>query len=438
MGALSIFVFFSVAATSILAEKVVVCNYETKSHLREGQAKFDLNALEPALQYCTHLIYGYAAIDENTLKLVPLNEQFDVIRDNYRHVTDLKRKYPRLKVLLSVGGNEDISGEDNEKNLKYRQLLETSTHRLAFVNSAHTLIKGFGFDGIDLAWEFPETKPKKIKSGFGAFWSGLKHKIAGESVIDENAEQHREQFTSLVKELKGAFRPDNLLISLTVLPNVNSTVYYDPRALAPHLDLIVLHAFDFYTPERNKKLADFPSPLYELIDRRNDENVDSWVKYWTSNGAPANKVVLGIPTYGRTWKLDSDTSSIDSIPLTDLEGPGDPGPFTKQAGLLSYPEICTKVEQPPGVKGGSSPTQFKKITDATKRRGPYAYRLPDENDEGGIWIGYEDPESATNKAAYVKSKGLGGIAVDDLTLDDFKGVCGHNKFAILKAAVSVL
>lgn len=47
--------------------------------------------------------------------------------------------------------------------------LETTAHRLAFINSAHTLVKGFGFDGIDLAWEFPETKPKKIKSGFGRY-----------------------------------------------------------------------------------------------------------------------------------------------------------------------------------------------------------------------------------------------------------------------------
>ncbi|KAJ8938388.1 hypothetical protein NQ314_011521 [Rhamnusium bicolor] len=89
----------------------------------ERQGKFDINALEPALQYCTHLIYGYAAIKDDTLKLVPLNEQFDVIKDNYRHVTDLKRKYPKLKVLLSVGGNEDISGEGTERNLKYREIV---------------------------------------------------------------------------------------------------------------------------------------------------------------------------------------------------------------------------------------------------------------------------------------------------------------------------
>lgn len=38
---------------------------------------------------------------------------------------------------------------------------------MAFVNSAHTLVKSFGFDGLDLAWEFPETKPKKIRSSLG-------------------------------------------------------------------------------------------------------------------------------------------------------------------------------------------------------------------------------------------------------------------------------
>nr|CAH7749519.1 unnamed protein product [Callosobruchus chinensis] len=335
----------------VVSEKVVVCNYEAKAHLREGLAKFEISDIEPALQFCTHLIYGYAAINEDTLKVMPLNEQFDVIKDNYRKVSDLKKKYPKLKVLLSVGGNEDVSGDGEEKNKKYREVvsrfyfsqLETSARRLALVNSAHTLVKGFGFDGIDLAWEFPETKPKKIKSGIGAFWSSVKKTFAGEGVIDENAEEHRQQFSSLVKELKSAFRPDNLLVTLTVLPNVNSTVYYDPRTLAPNLDYIILHAFDFYTPHRNKKLADFPAPLYELTDRRNDENVDAWVKYWISNGAPANKLVLGIPAYGRTWHLDPE-SNVEELPITGLEGPGAPGPQTKEAGLLSYAEICTKVE----------------------------------------------------------------------------------------------
>ncbi|KAG5893215.1 hypothetical protein JTB14_025619 [Gonioctena quinquepunctata] len=438
MGRLSFTVVLLAFVAASVAEKLVFCNYETKAHLREGQGKFDISNLEPALQYCTHLVYGYAAINDDTLKLVPMNEQFDVIKDNYRHVTDLKRRFPKLKVLLSVGGNEDVSGEAAEKNEKYRKILETSAHRLAFVNSAYTLVKGYGFDGLDLAWEFPETKPKKIKSGFKKFWNSVKTTFTGDEVIDENAQEHRDQFTSLVKELKSAFRSDSLMVSLTVLPNVNSTVYYDPRALAPHLDAIVLHAFDFYTPARNKKLADFTSPLYELIDRRSDENIDAWVKYWLSNGAPASKIVLGIPTYGRSWHLEGD-AKVDEFPITDLDGPGDAGPLTNEAGLLSYPEICTKVNDPvrhPGLP--PQPGQFKKVPDATKRKGVYAYRLPDGNEKGGIWVGYEDPETAANKAQYVKNKGLAGVAIDDLTLDDFRGICGNNKFAILRAAVSAL
>ncbi|XP_060536626.1 chitinase-like protein Idgf4 [Cylas formicarius] len=433
----NLLLLFSIAAAvSPLHNKIVICNYEAKSHFWEGQGKFDVSFLEPALQYCTHLVYGYAAIKEDTLKLVPLNEQFDVIKDNYRHVTDLKIKYPNLKVLLSVGGNDDVSGEGNEKNLKYREVLETASRRLAFINSAYMIVKAYGFDGIDLAWEFPETDPKKIKTGFKKFWSSVKSVFTSKSPIDENAEEHRNQFTALVRELKNSFKPDNLLVALTVLPNVNSTVYYSPRELAPHVDFVVLHAFDFYTPQRNPKLADFPSPLYELIDRRSDENVDAWVKYWLSNGFPQNKLVLGIPAYGRTWKLDED-AKVDSVPPEGLHGPGEPGPQTKDAGILSYPEICTKIEKPQDWNP-AAPNQFKKIPDSTKRRGSYAYKLPDETDGGGIWIGYEDPESAANKATYVRNKGLAGVAIDDLTLDDFKGVCGPNKYAILRAAVSAL
>lgn len=85
-----------------------------------GQGKFDISFIDKALEFCTHLIYGYAAIHPENYKLIPLNEQFDVTRDNYRHITKLKLRYPGLRVLLSVGGGEDVS---DDKNLKYRTLV---------------------------------------------------------------------------------------------------------------------------------------------------------------------------------------------------------------------------------------------------------------------------------------------------------------------------
>lgn len=107
---------------------VIKSNYTLLDRIRFvfnflGQGKFDVPFLEPALQYCTHLIYGYAGISDETFKLVPLNEHFDVTKDNYRAITNLKRRYPGLRVLLSVGGNEDLNGDDDDKNLKYRTLV---------------------------------------------------------------------------------------------------------------------------------------------------------------------------------------------------------------------------------------------------------------------------------------------------------------------------
>lgn len=55
------------------------------------------------------------------------------------------------------------------------------------------------------------------------FFINIKHSIVGESVVDEKAEEHKEQFTALVREFRNNFRHDGLLLSLSILPNVNST-----------------------------------------------------------------------------------------------------------------------------------------------------------------------------------------------------------------------
>jgi chitinase len=64
---------------------------------------------------------------------------------------------------LGVGG--DVQGEP----LKWLELLESSTSRIAFINSVYDLIKSYDFDGLDLAYEFPKIKSKKIRSSVGEF-----------------------------------------------------------------------------------------------------------------------------------------------------------------------------------------------------------------------------------------------------------------------------
>lgn len=180
-----------------------------------------IDEIEPALPFCTHLVYGYAGINAATNKLVSLNENLDLDqgKGHYRIVTQLKRKYPNLKVILSIGGNYD---KDNRE--KYLNLLESSGARIAFINSAYTMVKSYNFDGLDLAWEFPVVRPVKIRGTIGSIWNKFKSSVGvSKGPVDEKSDEHREEFTALVREMKNAFRHDGYQLSLTVLPNVNAS-----------------------------------------------------------------------------------------------------------------------------------------------------------------------------------------------------------------------
>ncbi|XP_063393154.1 chitinase-like protein EN03 isoform X2 [Cydia fagiglandana] len=420
----------------------VVCYYDSKSYVRDSQARMLPLDLDPALSFCTHLVYGYAGIQPDTYKMVPLNENLDVDRShaNYRAITNFKSKFPALKVLLSVGGDAD-----NEEAAKYNTLLESPQARTAFVNSGVLLAEQHGFDGIDLAWQFPRIKPKKIRSTWGSVWHGIK-KTFGTTPVDDKEPEHREGFTALVRELKQALAvKPNMQLAITVLPNVNSSIYYDVPAIINLVDIVNLQAFDYETPERNPKEADYTAPIYAPQNRNPLLNADSAVSYWLQHGAPSTKIVLGIATYARTWKLDSD-SEISGVPPLHADGAGEAGPYTKQEGILSYPEVCAKLINPNHQKGMQP--HLRKVTDPSKRFelglkkdadlshvfGTYAFRLPDDNGEGGLWVSYEDPDTAGQKATYVKSKNLGGVSIVDLSMDDFRGLCTGDKYPILRAA----
>ncbi|XP_050683253.1 chitinase-like protein EN03 isoform X1 [Leptidea sinapis] len=438
----SLITFFSVLALAFANQpnpSKVICYYDSKSYVRESQARMLPMDLDPALSFCTHLVYGYAGIQPDTFKMVPLNENLDVDKThaNYRTITNFKSKYPGLKVLLSIGGDADV-----DETLKYNVLLESPQSRTAFVNSGVLLAEQHGFDGIDLAWQFARIKPKKIRSTWGSIWHGIK-KTFGTTPVDEKEAEHREGFTALVREMKQALSvKPNMQLSITVLPNVNASIYYDVPAIINLVDIVNLQAFDYNTPYRNPKEADYTAPTYKPQNRNELLNVDSAVSYWLTAGAPSNKIVVAIATFARTWKLDSE-SEISGVPPLHADGPGEAGPYTKTEGLLSYPEVCAKLINPNHQKGMRP--HLRKVTDPSKRFdvgltkdgdffGTYAFRLPDDNGEAGLWVSYEDPDTAGQKASYVKSKNLGGISIVDLSLDDFRGLCTGDKYPILRAA----
>ncbi|KAH8263730.1 hypothetical protein KR044_013004, partial [Drosophila immigrans] len=401
----------------------LVCFYNSASYLRADRGKLSNQDLALGLQFCTHLIYGYAGIRGADYHVESLNEDLDIKQHQFTEVTSLKRKYPKLKVLLSVGGDQDT------QNDKYIELLEGGRSRQkAFIDSAFAMVKNYGFDGLDLAYQFPRNKPRKVHSVGGLLWKGAKKFFTGDFVVDPNANKHQDQFTTFVRDVKETLHPGGFLLSLTVLPNVNSTWYFDIPALNNVVDFVNLAAFDFITPRRNPEEADYASSLYGPTsqDRLGHYNADFQVQYWLSHGFAANKLNLGIQSYGNTWRLTEGSGTTGTPVVAHTEGPAPPGPYTNRSGLLSYAEICSKVVNPENhiVKDAQ-------IVDHRIAYGNYAYRPARSSKEAGIWISYDNLETVEHKARYARVT-LGGVALFDLGYDDFGGLCSGEKFPVLR------
>lgn len=93
--------------------------------------------------------------------------------------------------------------------------------------------------------------------------------------------------------------------------------------------------------------------------------------------------------------------------------------------------MCAKLPNPSNANKKGADGPLRKVGDPTKRYGSYAYRLAEDD---GEWVSYEEPATAAIKAQYVKAKGLGGIGIFNLDLDDFRGACQGEKYPILRAA----
>ncbi len=136
------------------------------------------------------------------------------------------------------------------------------------------------------------------------------------------------------------------------------------------------------------------------------------------NGAPADKLVMGMPLYGQAFTLNSEQNNGLNAPANQK---GQAGEFTRAAGFLAYYEICDMIKN----KG------FNVVTDSKGRLGPYAHK-------GNQWVGYDDISMIRYKSNYIRKMGLAGGMVWALDLDDFKNRCGQGHHPLMNTIKEVL
>jgi chitinase len=301
------------------------------------------------VQKLTHIIYSFCHLNGNRLH---------VGRDSItiKKLVSLKKKYPHLKILLSLGGWGGCA--------TCSSVFSTDQGRSEFAESVRDLSARFKSDGIDLDWEFPAAP------GFpGHPWS----------LTD------RDNFTALVKMLRTKLGKDKEISFLAACFSPYLRQSIDWKNVIPFTDRVNLMTYDIIGSKN--KLTGHHANLYSTSWQQ--ESADNAIRYLDSLQIPRNKIAIGVAFYGREFINVPDSN----------HGLHQPGSFKRFITMNSI------------RKNYTSANGYSYYWDE-EAQAPYLY-----NPARQSYITYDNERSAAAKARYVREKGLNGIMFWELRQD---------------------
>jgi chitinase len=317
-----------------------------------------------AAEKLTHINYAFANVIDGEVAFGSEKDKIDQATLNAKDLellNALKAKNPDLKILISVGGwtwSKDFS-----------DAALTNASREKFAISAVRLLKNHRLDGVDIDWEYPGQ-------------IGDNNKFRPED---------KQNFTLLLKAVRehldrqsdqdGRRGEDRYLLTIA---SGADTAYTDNTNLGEahkHLDFINIMTYDFHSGLHY--VSGHHANLYRSeMAGASASNIEDSVNGHVNAGVPVEKIVLGIPFYGRFWKGVPDVNH-------GLYQKG-----TTTGSIVSYKAIVEKYESDPS---------FAQFWDAVAQA-PWLFST-----DAATVISYETPRSLKRKIEYLKEKGLGGV-----------------------------
>jgi chitinase len=293
------------------------------------------------------------------------------MRGNFNQLLKLKAKYPHLKTLISVGG-WTWSGQ-------FSGIASDPAKRATFVKSCADFMEKYGFDGIDIDWEYPVSGgPTTGVAADKVNYTTLMKDFRAE--LDRREAEDRREYLLTIAAPAGPSTLQNLEIG----------------KLAATLDWINLMSYDYNGSW--DKTTGHNAPLYRSAADNGPAgfDIDASVRAYLASGMPASKLVLGMPLYGRGWSGVTPGTSGTGLHSTGTGASAG----TWEAGVLDYDDI----------KANYLPRMTRYWDSVSKV--PYLW-----DRSTGVFISYDDAQSMQVKARYLESLGLGGVMLWELSGD---------------------
>lgn len=279
----------------------------------------------PDPTYITHINYAFGHV----------NESFNGIRidneERLREIVKLKKQKPSLKVLLSVGG----WGSGG-----FSEMAATDSNRKAFAADCKQVIDNFGLDGVDIDWEYPTSGAANISS----------------------SPRDTDNFTILMAEIRAAIGKQKLL---TIATAANGK-YIKYSAIKKYINFVNIMGYD---------IAEIPKHHAALFRSEMSDTLTcaTAISAHVTAGMPIERLVLGIPFYGRG--------------------------NTEVGNFIAYKEI-------------------QQLEGYTHQWDPFAFAPYLIDAEGNIVCSYEDVNSIRRKCEYIHELGMLGAMYWEYDGDD--------------------
>lgn len=256
-----------------------------------------------------------------------------------------------MKVILSIGG----PGETVTAN--FAALAASPAGRANFVDSSLAFLKECGFDGLDVHWQWP------------------KHSTEAAN------------YTILLAELRTAMDNhtpkidgDHPTLSAACPVGMEQYSILDLSGMNHHLDLFNLLAYDYASPHTSPVTAHQTNVFTNGPGHSTPHNPAQAVSDLLDADIPAEKILLGIPLYGRGFSHTKGLGhSFSGCPSSDEN---------HEKGVRDVKHL-----PPPGAS-----VQFDVSANAA-----YSYDC-----EKGELFSFDNEASVGMKAGFILSQGLGG------------------------------
>lgn len=299
----------------------------------------------------THIIYSFLKLQHDTLNFHDSTQQANV-----QELVALKKDFPDLKVMVSIGGWSGCA--------PCSDLFASAESRKTFAKTTVTLFKQYHIDGLDLDWEYPAIEG----------YPGHKYDTAD-----------RNNFTELIKTLRAEMGKDYLLSFAAggFVKYLEQSV--DWNAVIPQVDFVNLMTYDLVGGYAT--VTGHHSLLNDYRDGQ--ESIHKCVSWLRDIKIPSRKQIIGAAMYARVWENVPDTN----------HGLYQPGKFKRGVAFNDFRNYF------------SDTSGFAYYWDR-KAKAPYQYNAAQK-----LFATFDDERSVKAKCKFVRKKRLGGIMFWELAQD---------------------